>query len=60
MSVGSIIVLVLCGIALLFFFILEPKLSKQKIKNSNEYGWVLESLDFDVKNSAPKQNSETF
>ena len=40
-------------------YLATQKIIRHKFKNSNEYGWVLESLDFDVKNSAPKQNSET-
>lgn len=40
-------------------YLANHKIVKHKFKNSNEYGWVLETLDFDVKNSNPKQSSET-
>ena len=33
-----ILILIIAIVLLLFFYIIEPKIMKQKIKNDNEYG----------------------
>lgn len=40
-------------------YLATQNIIQHKFKNSNEYGWILKSIDFEVKNTSGVQSSET-
>lgn len=56
MSIELILVLVGVGAIIIYMFIIDPKLNKQRIKNNNEYGSARFSTEKEIAKNFTKEN----